>query len=134
MASISETSIPQLVRKSYSGESIPILGSVRQLLVFISVYCEHCIDLLPHLNTIRENHPIQLSLFSTGDDDDHNEMAEYFNWSFPIFHMELQEMEHYFGIKKLPAVVIVNEHGVILHKGIVYHASDFDALISRVTP
>lgn len=102
------------------------------ILVFISMYCSYCIDLLPHLSNIQQDHnDHQLMLFSTGDDEDHKDMIEYFKWDFPVFHMDQDEMENLFDITLMPFLLVTNQRNV-RHKGVAYNADDVTKLITSI--
>ncbi|MEY9093273.1 TlpA family protein disulfide reductase [Paenibacillus sp. RC84] len=104
-------------------------GTIRVLL-FASVYCTHCIDLLPHLQAIAENHPsFSIRLFTTGDEEDHRSMQEYFSWNFPVSTMDQSDMEAYFEVTALPFMMLVDESDSVAAKGVIYNADDFEQIV-----
>ncbi|MVO98601.1 TlpA family protein disulfide reductase [Paenibacillus lutrae] len=100
------------------------------LLLYTSVHCVHCIDLLPHLNKIAENYPsFSIQLFSTGDEGDHQSMSDYFGWDFPIYSMDQSDMNAYFEVTFLPFMILVDQTGTVAAKGVIYNADDFDQIM-----
>lgn len=107
-------------------------GKVRVLL-FTSVHCVHCIDLLPHIQTMIENYPsFSFHLFSTGDEEDHRSMSEYFGWNFGVYSMDQSDMEACFEVTFLPFMMLLNQTGAVAAKGVIYNADDFDQLMKFV--
>lgn len=102
-----------------------------KLYLFTSMYCAYCIDLLPHISTIQEEFPsFSLYLFSTGDEEDHQNMREYFNWEFPIVHLDQSDMEAYASVTHLPYMILTDEKDKVMAKGVIYDASDFRQTVS----
>jgi thiol-disulfide isomerase/thioredoxin len=109
---------------------MPVNGT--QVLFFISLHCMHCIDLTPNLSEIKQEFSnTNFVLFSTGDKEDNQEMSEYFNWDFPVVHLNQSDMEHYFNINRLPYMILVIDGNIKL-SGVVYNKSDFSQLITRI--
>ncbi|MFC5702309.1 TlpA family protein disulfide reductase [Cohnella faecalis] len=110
---------------------LPITGT--QVLFFISLHCTHCIDLTPSLSEIKQEFTnIDFVLFSTGDNEDNQEMSKYFNWEFPVVHLNQSGMELQFGINRLPYMILVVDGNIIL-SGVVYNKSDFSQLVTTRT-
>ncbi|ADM68055.1 hypothetical protein GMA19_00171 [Paenibacillus polymyxa E681] len=125
--------LPSQKVKAYTGElyQLDILDKP-QIMVFISMYCSFCIDLLPHLSQIQQKHrDYQLMLFSTGDDEDHRDMIDYFKWDFPVFHMDQSEMENWFDITQMPFILVTHWNKVIC-KGVAYDVVGASQLILNV--
>ncbi|MFS0838078.1 TlpA family protein disulfide reductase [Paenibacillus sp. 1P03SA] len=125
------SSLPEL--PDYLKESIGAAwnqtGTIRVLL-FASVYCTHCIDLLPHLQKIAETYPtFSIRLFTTGDEEDHRSMREFFGWDFPVSTMDQSDMEAYFEVTALPFMLLVDESDLVAAKGVVYNADDFKQIV-----
>ncbi|MFB0842331.1 TlpA family protein disulfide reductase [Paenibacillus oleatilyticus] len=100
------------------------------VLLFVSTYCSHCIDLLPYINAMTRNHPsFSFRLLSTGDEDDHRSMIEYFGWTFPVCSLDQGDMEAYFAVMYLPFAILVDDSGKVAAKGVVYNADDFEQLV-----
>ncbi|MEC0231973.1 MULTISPECIES: TlpA family protein disulfide reductase [Paenibacillus] len=100
------------------------------VLLFTSMHCVHCIDLLPHIQTMAENYPdFSFRLFSTGDEEDHRSMSEYFKWEFPVYSMDQSDMEAYFAITFMPFMMLADRAKTVVAKGVIYNADDFDRWI-----
>lgn len=99
-------------------------------LLFVSTYCSHCIDLLPHIDAMTRNHPsFSFRLFSAGDTDDHQSMVEYFGWTFPVCSLDQSDMEAYFAVTYLPFVILVDDSGKVAAKGVIYNAEEFEQIV-----
>jgi thiol-disulfide isomerase/thioredoxin len=98
--------------------------------MFISMHCTFCIDLLPHIASMMQEHPsLSFRLFSTGDEEDHQSMTEYFGWDFPIVHMDQSDMEAYLSVTYLPFMILTDDKGTVASKGVVYNDADFRLLV-----
>ncbi|AKF95753.1 redoxin domain-containing protein [Brevibacillus laterosporus] len=102
-------------------------------LVFVSVFCSYCIDLLPHLRSISQSQDMQLYLFSDGEIEDHAEMVDYFEWDFPVIQLKHQEMNEIFKVSYHPFLLLTDSKGVIISKGDIYRAEDFHKILESVT-
>ncbi|WP_025675855.1 TlpA family protein disulfide reductase [Paenibacillus polymyxa] len=127
------SSLPSQEIQAFTGELCQLDELDKpSIMIFISMYCSFCIDLLPHLSQIQQEHSdYQLMLFSTGDDDDHRDMIEYFKWNFPVFHMDQSEMENWFDITQMPFIFVTNRNKVIC-KGVAYDMVGASQLILNV--
>ena len=125
------SSIPSLILEDFNGEYLT-LNSYKKptILIFVSLYCEHCVDLLPYIGLFKEQY--NMVLFSNGDKEDHQEMNEYFQWQFPLISMNINEMKEIFKVEFLPFVNIYNAEGILISKGVVYKESDLKFLIESV--
>ncbi|QYR21111.1 thioredoxin family protein [Paenibacillus sp. sptzw28] len=103
-----------------------------QVLFFISLHCLHCIDFTPSLSEIEQEFPdFNFILFSTGDESDSQVMSEYFNWKFPIVHLNKSDMERFFNITMLPYVIVIKD-SIVRVSGVAYNKSDYMKLASRI--
>jgi len=100
-------------------------------LFFVSLYCVHCVDLLPHLREIRESHGIPIVLFSNGDDDDHEEMSKYFAWDIRTVSLDKDAMEEAYEVTAFPFCIVADETRRVAAKSVVYTAEDFAFLLRR---
>ncbi|KZE79031.1 hypothetical protein AV654_16225 [Paenibacillus elgii] len=100
------------------------------VLLFVSAYCSHCIDLLPHIDAMTRRHPtFSFRLFSTADEDDHRSMVEYFGWTFPIYSLDQSDMDAYFAVTYLPFAILIDDSGKVAAKGVIYNADEFEQLV-----
>ncbi|MED1789909.1 alkyl hydroperoxide reductase [Brevibacillus laterosporus] len=102
-------------------------------LVFVSVFCSYCIDLLPHLRSISQRQNMQLYLFSDGEIEDHAEMVDYFEWEFPVIQLKHNEMIEIFEVTYHPFLLFADSKGVIVSKGDIYNAVDFHRILESVS-
>jgi hypothetical protein len=118
--------IPSVILDNWDGSSIDMnTFKQKSALFFVSLSCHHCVDLLPHLQEIQSHSKIDILLFSTGTKEDNAEMVEYFEWDFPVISLEVESMEEIFKIEFMPFVLIVEQTGFVVNKGVVYHLNDF---------
>ncbi|TPH12475.1 alkyl hydroperoxide reductase [Brevibacillus laterosporus] len=102
-------------------------------LVFVSVFCSYCIDLLPHLRSISQRQNMQLYLFSDGEIEDHAEMVDYFEWEFPVIQLKHNEMNEIFEVTYHPFLLFADSKGVIVSKGDIYNAVDIHKILESVS-
>lgn len=77
---------------------------------------------------------LDAAIFSTGDNEDHEEMAEFLEWHFPVISLESELMEETFNVTYLPYVLIVDASGTVLNKGVVYTKDDFQFIMQAIMP
>lgn len=108
-------------------------GVTINVVLFVSMHCVHCIDLLPCINTMKSNHPsYSFSLFSTGDEEDNQSMIDYFEWEFPVYSFDLSDMEDDYQVTYLPYVVLTDNQGQVIGKGVIYSAEEFELMVRDV--
>ncbi|MGZ9586637.1 TlpA family protein disulfide reductase [Paenibacillus marinisediminis] len=101
-------------------------------LVFISLHCMQCIDLLPSIQELIDKLKIPFILFSTGDVEDNIEMANYFNWEFPVISINTKQLEEIFKITYLPFLMIIDKNHIIKNKGVVLDKENFEFIYSNI--
>jgi len=97
-------------------------------LIFISLYCTFCNDLLPHLKNISEKYDLKVILFTDGNVEENNEMIDYFEWQFSVFTISQDEMIEYFKIKNLPYVLVINQNNQVVSHGNIYDEKMFNLI------
>lgn len=124
-------SIPQISFLDFNKKEF-IFKEDNYILIFISNYCIHCIDLLPELSKIEAKYTsYQIVLFSTGDNQENNDIDEYFKWQFPIISLSEEEMEKYFKVTILPFCIILIRN-VVNQKGVIYNFKDFELMFNTI--
>lgn len=105
----------------------------RLCLIFLSLYCLRCVDLLPHIGDIVAKHAmdIRFVVLVDGDYETNKEMVDYFNWSMPVVQVESQEMGIDFEVYETPTVQIYNADGIRITSGIADEAKDVDFYLER---
>lgn len=96
------------------------------ILLFTSLYCIHCIDLLPELNEINnvmENS--SLILFTDGKAHEIREMVEFFKWNFLVVNYDQDNLKTFFPDIKLPLMIALDENKILLTHGTIYNKTDF---------
>ncbi|MEK5640210.1 hypothetical protein BK138_28360 [Paenibacillus rhizosphaerae] len=112
------------------GESLLSDSETTKVLLFVSMHCTHCIDLLPHIDAMTQRNPsFSFQLISTGDEEDNRSMVEYFGWEFPVCSLDQGDMEAYFAVTYLPFMILVDESGKVTAKGVVYNADEFEQIV-----
>jgi thiol-disulfide isomerase/thioredoxin len=102
--------------------------STNLLAIFVSVFCTHCVDLLPSLKELSNEH--QILLITNGSSEDNRDMIEYFEWTFPVLSLTNDEVNEYFNVSYFPFVVVYKDELVIL-KSVVYSLADIETLLKR---
>ncbi|WP_028559352.1 TlpA family protein disulfide reductase [Paenibacillus pinihumi] len=97
-----------------------------RVLLFVSMHCAHCIDLLPHIeNMVQSYRELSFQLFTTGDEADNQSMIDYFGWGFPVHSLDQSDMEAYFTVTYLPFMIFQDAAGAVAAKGVIYNADEF---------
>ncbi|KQO10862.1 TlpA family protein disulfide reductase [Paenibacillus sp. Leaf72] len=101
-------------------------GEGETILFFTSLYCIHCIDLLPHLIEIQKLvEESTIILFSDGSSEELSDMINYFDWPFQVLRYEESNMEDYFPQVMLPFTVILDTNNKVKHVATIYNKNDF---------
>lgn len=95
----------------------------RKVLLFISMHCVRCMELVPELQQIHMPQ-IRLILFSTGSDEDHNELDEFLQRKWPIISLSSELMEQDFLIRSHPYGLVADDNNQICDKGTIYSSND----------
>ncbi|MEC0231595.1 thioredoxin domain-containing protein [Paenibacillus alba] len=112
--------------RSYDGNDIELnFASNGATLICLSLYCSHCVDLLPQISVIREQSGLEVYLFIDGDKEDLVELSEYFQWDFSLILLSTDQMFSCFQVSHHPFVIVVDGYGIVKSKGIIYNAEDF---------
>ncbi|GIO86516.1 hypothetical protein J25TS5_34480 [Paenibacillus faecis] len=90
-----------------------------KVLLFISMHCVRCLELVAELQEIQQP-SARFLLFSTGNDEDHQELDEFLQRKWPILALSPEQMGSDFLIRTFPFVLVADEHQRICHKGTVY--------------
>ncbi|MEK3740203.1 redoxin domain-containing protein [Paenibacillus odorifer] len=118
--------LPNIQLANWNGESFKLYNlSGKKILIFTSLHCLACIDLMPHINRIQEIYSATIVFFSTGDEIDHKEIADYFNWEFPVIAMKENEMEMTFSAKKFPYMIFADDTNKVIGGGVIHNLNDF---------
>ncbi len=95
----------------------------RKVLLFISMHCVRCMELVPELQQIHLPQA-RVILFSTGSDEDHKELDEFLQRKWPIISLSSEQMEQDFLIRSHPFGLVANENHQIIDKGTVYSLNE----------
>lgn len=103
----------------------------KSVLIFTSLYCVVCVDLLPDLKQLSSEFDANWVLFSNGTLEDHEEMVAYFEWEFPVVRLNPPEMETYFDVKGTPSLIVLESDGTVLVNEIVKTKEDIVRILSK---
>ncbi|MBB6672907.1 hypothetical protein [Cohnella nanjingensis] len=121
-------STDDIIPKPAGDETIPSTAG-RTALVFASMHCLDCIDLLPHLASAARAMPeYSFRLFTTGDEADNREMADYFGWTFPVIALAQEEMGRRYAISALPYAILTDDEGRVAAAGTAHDEAELVAL------
>ncbi|WP_186380997.1 peroxiredoxin [Paenibacillus xylanexedens] len=110
---------------NWDGTKLKIVPQRFTAYFFITLHCVYCIDLIPYLNEIKQRYlDVDIVLLSSGSQEDHKEMVEYFHWDFPVIEMEKLEMHKHFDVTMHPYMIIVDADRIIHSSTVVYTAED----------
>ncbi|MGQ8871297.1 TlpA family protein disulfide reductase [Paenibacillus sp. TSA_86.1] len=99
----------------YKGNKINFSKEKCQLFLFVSLYCNHCVDFLPEITSLRNKIPnIEFVLFCNGDEEEHDGLIEYFNWDFPVVHIETEDATLMYDINTFPYFIFIKENQKVL--------------------
>lgn len=97
----------------------------RKVLLFISMHCVRCMELVPEIQQIQLPHVhARLILFSAGSGEDHKELDEFLQRKWPIVSLSPEQMEQDFHIRSHPFGLVVDENQRIFGKGPVYTSTE----------
>lgn len=97
------------------------------LLLFTSIYCIKCIQLLPSLKKLSDS--FDLILFSNGFSQDIEEMITNFKWDFPVISIDDEQMEKDYSIRVHPSFILINEQRMVCSTGVINEPSDLKNLL-----
>ncbi|MNW56440.1 hypothetical protein D3C74_341550 [compost metagenome] len=100
-----------------------------KILLFVSMHCVRCIELLPQLRDLRLLNT-NIVIFSTGDQEDHRELDDFLQNKWSIVSLSSEQMEEEFEVKTHPFCIVADANGRILNKGNVYSGEDVSNLAS----
>jgi|GEM_PF-5726667 len=116
--------VPDLGRAGAPGPN----GSPR-LLIFASLFCADCLELLSHLAPVAAAIPeYRLLLLAAGDPKEVREMSEYFGWTFETFPVNVREMHEGMGVRVYPYAIFDIGDGKIARAGTVHNEHEILAL------
>ncbi|ETT61191.1 MULTISPECIES: hypothetical protein [Paenibacillus] len=98
------------------------------LLIFISIYCVRCIELLTNLNKLKSISDLPLIIFSDGDKKENREIGEAFLDQISIISITEEQMYKDFQIKTHPSYIILGENKNFIESGNIIN---IDALIEK---
>lgn len=81
---------------------------------FISMTCATCMRLVPELKRFNGNN--RFILVTDGDQDETDDMRDYFGFDFPIYSY-LEDYDVEFNVPVTPFVYVVNADGQVLEYG-----------------
>ncbi|WP_422657768.1 hypothetical protein ACK8P5_18720 [Paenibacillus sp. EC2-1] len=84
-------------------------------ILFISLTCSSCIDLLADLAEFDARHEGVLLVVSSGSIEDNEELVQYYDYSFPVLTMEEKEYKARFGLEATPAAIML-EQGLVMRQ------------------
>lgn len=85
------------------------------LLLFLSLNCLKCIDLLPYIEKVQEKFTGNITVFTNGTEKENEEIINFFNFNIPFLSIEDDHYQKY-GVFTKPFFYIVNSYGKIIHK------------------
>lgn len=118
--------VPDLSRAGAPGPS----GEPR-LLLFATLHCADCLELLPQLEAAAG----VLSMYRTilllaGDPREVRELATYFGWTFDVYPVQARELQEGMGVQVFPLAILDIGDGRVARAAAVHNKADILALAS----
>lgn len=63
-------------------------------------------------------------LFTNGNNQDIEEMVDYFKWQFPCISLDEELMESLFNVVVFPFLILLDSTGAVEKKAVVYNKAD----------
>lgn len=101
----------------------------KKALIFVSMHCVRCIELLPEIRSVRLPNT-SVIIFSTGNQEDHEQLDDFFQRKMKIVSLTSEQMERDFSVTTHPFCIVVDEHQQVCNKGTVYTGKDLLELVS----
>jgi len=92
----------------------------RAAVLFVSLTCSSCIDLLPELVAFADNFDGLLLVVSSGKKEENEELVSYYDYSFPVHTMEENVYKAKFGLEATPGAIML-EKGLMMQKFTIQH-------------
>ncbi|QMV43534.1 thioredoxin-like domain-containing protein [Cohnella cholangitidis] len=84
------------------------------IVAVISLYCSHCIELLPELTSIVHRDRIPFILVSNGTTQENENIAAYFKAEFPFVSIEEEDILEVYKVNQTPYFYLVDGRGLIV--------------------
>lgn len=124
---------PMFSLKGIQSESVQIGGeqAVPLLIFFLSPTCPVCKKLLPVLKGVAqdEKKAIQVVLASDGEAAEHLQFVQH-NSLTQMPYVLSTELGMSYRVSRLPYAVLLDQHGVVVSKGLVNSREQFDSLLN----
>lgn len=100
-----------------AGETMPLVlsglvpDSEAVLVGIVSLYCSHCVDLLPDLTALVREADLPFVLVSDGTESENEEIGRHFDVGFPIVSVREEEIAGTYKAFETPYFYIVRSDG-----------------------
>lgn len=119
---------PELEHQPFvSGQPFPdftldagLAEAEKAAVLFISLTCSSCIDLLPDLAAFGTDYDGLLIIVSSGQKEDNEELVRYYDYSFPVYTMEEKIYKAKFELEATPAAITL-EKGIMTQRFTIQH-------------
>ncbi len=99
------------------------------MVVFSSVRCPACVELLPELKVFSEKHPeVQLVMISQGTEEENRRLVEGESLDFPVLAWEDTVARDY-RVQGTPFFYVIDGKGVIINKGFANMLEQMEELV-----
>ncbi|REK77136.1 TlpA family protein disulfide reductase [Paenibacillus paeoniae] len=97
-----------------------LADSEQAVILFVSLTCSSCIDLLPELGSFSDRFDGLLVLVSSGLQEENEELARYYDYPFAVHTMEENIYKAKFGLEATPAAILL-EKGLMTQRFTIQH-------------
>ncbi len=96
---------------------------------FITLTCEHCIDLLPQINDFIRSDQGEFILCIVAKSEDIREIVEYFDFGFSTIQVSSERLRNQFMVPQTPFAYIVDSDYKVLAGRVIYNSADLEYLV-----
>lgn len=100
--------------------------------LFLSMYCSICMELLPELIRISPEIGKRFVLGITGTPEEIQEIRNHFGFDFPVISLRAKEMEGVYRVYATPFLYAISAEGIILSKGTADVYEDFITFVNAM--
>lgn len=93
----------------------------------LSLYCAHCIEMLPHLVSAVRSHRIPFVLVSNGTPQENAGIATHFHAAFPIVSVAESDIADVYRVSRTPYFYFVHGTGIVAEGFATDRADDLAA-------
>jgi len=111
---------------------LPVVGQQAHYIMFLSMYCSICMNLLPELVRISPRIAERFTLCISGTPEEINEIREHFDFKFPVVSLRTKDLEDKYRVLMTPFLYAISAEGMILGTGTSDVYEEFIAFVDSM--